>query len=123
MRDIRANFGIPNLPQSPDIGQHSDRGISDFRISGQSLIKENCDNFSEDIDIKLEPVTKLDTRNKTMSNKFDDDVMLENCDIISIFPIFDHFGAIRKPDSKCIIKNNYIFINSNLLSYKNWKQN
>ena len=34
MRDIRAKFGIPNSPESPDIGQNSDGGISDFRISG-----------------------------------------------------------------------------------------
>ena len=27
-------------PQSPDIGQNPDGGISDFQISGQSLIKE-----------------------------------------------------------------------------------
>ena len=36
-----ANFGIPDSPQCPDIGQNSDGGISNFRISGQSLIKEN----------------------------------------------------------------------------------
>ena len=38
IKDIRAKFGIPNLPQSPDIRQNSDKGISNFRISGQSLI-------------------------------------------------------------------------------------
>ena len=37
-KDIRVKFGIPNLPQSPDIRQNSDKGIFDFRISGQSLI-------------------------------------------------------------------------------------
>ena len=35
--------------------------------------------------MKLGPVTKLDKRNKTTSKKFDDDVMLENCDVIVIF--------------------------------------
>ena len=52
---MRAKFGIPNLLRSPDIGQNSDGGISDFRISGQSLIKENCHNYrtSDDIDMKL----------------------------------------------------------------------
>ena len=46
-------------------------GISKFRISGQSLIKENCHNSttSDNIDMKLEPVTKLDMTNKTMSKK------------------------------------------------------
>ena len=34
-------FGISNLPQSPDTGQNSGRGISNFWISGQSLIKEH----------------------------------------------------------------------------------
>ena len=56
-------------PQSPDIGQNSDGGISDFRISGQSLIKENPHNSrtSNDIDMKLRSVTKLVKRNKTTS--------------------------------------------------------
>ena len=60
---------MPNSHQSPDVGQNSDGGISDFRISGQSLIKENCYNSrtSDDIDMKLGPVTKLDKRNKTTS--------------------------------------------------------
>ena len=56
---------------SPDIGQNSDGGISDFRIPGQSLIKENCHNSrtSGDIDMKLGPVTKPDKRNTKMSKK------------------------------------------------------
>ena len=67
--DVLDNFGIHYFSQSPDIGQNSDGGISDFRISGQSLIKENCHNSrtSDDIDMKLGPVTKLDKRNKTVS--------------------------------------------------------
>ena len=69
IEDIRAKFGIHNLSQSPDTGQNSDGGISDFRISAQSLIKENCYNSktSDDIDIKLGPVTKLNKRNKRTS--------------------------------------------------------
>ena len=40
-----------------------------FPISGEYLIKENCYNSrtSDDIDMKLGPVTKLDKRNKTTS--------------------------------------------------------
>ena len=47
--------------------------VSDF---GQSLIKENCHNsrISDDINMKLGPVPKLDKKNKTMSKKKDDDV-------------------------------------------------
>ena len=71
IRDIHAKFGIHNLLQSPDIGQNSDGGISDFQISGQSLIKENCHNSrtSDDIDKKLGPLIKLDKGNKTTSKK------------------------------------------------------
>ena len=60
----------------------------------------------------LGPVTKLDKRNKT-SKKFDDDLMLENCDVIVIFPIYGQFGAIWKPVSTRIACKTYIFINSN----------
>ena len=49
--------------------------------------------------------------------------MSANCDVIVIFPIYGQFGAIRKPDSGLIVCKTYIFINNNLLSYKNWKQN
>ena len=52
----------------------------------------------------------------------DDDIMLANCDIV-IFPIYGQFGAMRKLDSGCMVGRTYIFIKSNLLSYKNWKQN
>ena len=58
-----------------------------------------------------------------MSKKFDDDVMSKNCDVIDIFPIYGQLGATRKPDSGRIVCKTYIFIKSNFLSYKNWKQN
>ena len=96
IRDILAKIGIPNLPQSPNIGQNSDGGISDFWISGQSpLIKENFHNSrtSDDIDMKLGPVTKLDKGNKTTSKKFDDDVMSANCDVIVMFPNYGQTGS------------------------------
>ena len=71
IRDIRAKFGIPNSPQSLDIGQNSDGCISDFRIPGQSLMKENCHNsrISDNIGRKLWPVTRLDkTKKKKKKN-------------------------------------------------------
>ena len=69
MRNIRAEFGISSSPQSPYIGQNSDGDIFDFQISGQSLINENCydSQTSNDIDMKLGPVTKLDRRNMASS--------------------------------------------------------
>ena len=104
-RDICAEFGIPNSPQSPDIGQNSDGGISDFWISGQFFVKENCHNSrtSDDIHMKLGPVTKLDKRNKATSKKIDDDVMSANCDVMALFPIYGQFGDIRRPDSGRIV--------------------
>ena len=54
------SFG-PNLVfLTLDIVQNSDGGISDFQISSQSLIKENCHNSrtSDDTDMKLAPITK-----------------------------------------------------------------
>ena len=94
--------------------------ISGF-LPGQPLIKENCHNSrtSQDIDIKLGPVTKLDKRNKITSKHFDDGVMSENCDVIVIFRISGIFGAVRRPDSGHRACESYVFSNSNLLSYKN----
>ena len=73
--------------------------------------------------MKLGPVTKLYKKNKTTSKNFDDDVMSENCDVIVIFSIYGQFGAIWKQDSGRRVSKTYVFIDSNLLSYKNWKQN
>ena len=74
---MRAKLDTPNLAQSPDIGQNSNGGISNFRTSGQSLIKEICH----------KTWTKPEKRN-TASKKFDDDVMSVNCDVILIFPVY-----------------------------------
>ena len=49
--------------------------------------------------------------------------MSVNCDVTAIFSFHGQFGAIRKPDSGRIVCKTYIFINSNLSSYKNSKQN
>ena len=89
IRNTRVKFDMPNSLQSPDIGQNSERGFSDCQICGQSLIKENVYNSrtSDDIDIKLGPVTKLDKRNKTTSKKVDNDVMAASSHVIVIFSI------------------------------------
>ena len=88
---------MADFPQSPDIGQNSDGGISDFRISGQFVLNENGHNFrtSHDIDMKLGPVTTIDKRNLTTSKKFDDGVLSENYDVIVFFPIYGQFAATR----------------------------
>ena len=63
IRDICAKFGVPNWPQSPDIGQNSGGCISNFWISGQSLINKFCQ----------EKIVKIDKRNTATLKKFDDD--------------------------------------------------
>ena len=70
--------------------------FSDFRMSGQSFIKENCHNSrtGDDIDMKLGPVTKYDKRNKTTSKNFDDNVMSGNCNAILRFFGFLDFWPI-----------------------------
>ena len=65
--------------------------------------------------MKLGPITKLGKRNKAISKKIDDGVNSANFGVILIFTIYGQFGAYRKSDSRCLV----IFINSNLLSYKN----
>ena len=87
--------------------QNSDRGISNFQISGQSFINENgySSRTSHNIDIKHGPVTKLDKRNTVTSKKFGDNVMSTNGDVIVFFPIYNQFAAIWEPDSgRLIIK-------------------
>ena len=133
VRDIPAKFGIPNLSQSPDIGQSWDGGISDFGISGQSLIKKDCHNYriNHDIDMKLGPATKRDKRRIATLKKFGDNVIWVNCVAIvqfvaklcRDFPIRGQFAGIWKLDSGGMVYKTYIFTSRNLLHYRNWKQN
>ena len=69
--------------------------------------------------MKLGAETKLDKRNKTTSKKFANNVMSGNFDVIVIFLFYSQFGAIQKPDARRIVWKTYIFVNSNLLGYKN----
>ena len=78
VKDVRAKFGILHPPQSSDIEQNSDGFFSDFRISGESLIKK--------------------IRNKVKKNWRWVDV--RNFGINVSFPICGQFEVIRKPDSR-----------------------
>ena len=92
--------------------------------------------------MQLGPPSKLETKNTKMLKKFihkntfaclfsvfndklvvlkkfEDEVMSANYGIIIIFPIYDQFGAIRKPDSRCKVHNSQLFINNDLISGKN----
>ena len=71
--------------------------------------------------MKPGPATDPYKSNKAMSKQTDDDVISANCDVDVIFLIYGQFAAIWNTDSRCIVFKTYFFINSNLLSYKNWK--
>ena len=79
-------------------------GYFDFRVSDQSLIKENCHNSraSNDADMKLGPVTNLTRKKWQRQKKKDDDIISANCDATVIFPIYVQFGAIGRPNSGCM---------------------
>ena len=99
IRDIRAKVVIPNSTQSPDIGQNSDGGISDFRISGQSLIKVNYHNSrtSDGIGMKLGPVAKLDKRNTITSKK----LTMKSCpQIVTSLSFFQFIANLGQSTSK-----------------------
>ena len=93
-----AKFGIPNLLQSPDIGQNADWGISDFQISGQFLIKENCHNSSTSdiMDMKLGPVTKLHKRNKITSKNL---TMASCLEIVTSLSFFQFMANLEQSGS------------------------
>ena len=48
--------------------------------------------------------------------------MSANCAVIVIFPIYGQFGAIRKPDTRCMVCKTYIFIKNNFLFTKTEKE-
>ena len=91
------------MSQYPDIQKNSDGGISDFGISGQSLIKENCHNSrtNDDIDMKLGPVTKLEKRNKTTSKKLTITSYQKIVTSLSFFRFMANLekSAIRNPEA------------------------
>ena len=68
--------------------------------------------------MKLGPETKIDKRNKKIKKKIENNVMPEDCDVISIISIYRQFRAIQKPDCRCMVCETYIFINSNVIFNK-----
>ena len=115
------NLAFPIYSSLQILGKTQTEVFPNSRFLLEYLIKENCHNSrtSDDIDMKLGPVTKIYKRNKTTSKNFDDEIMTENCGFIVIFSIYGQFVAIRKPDSGCRVCKTYVFITSNLLSYQN----
>ena len=70
-------------------------------MSGQSLIEENCHNSraSDDIDMKLEPVSKLDKKNKTTQKKIDNDVMSK---IVTSSPFFAFLSNLEQSGGRIL---------------------
>ena len=60
-----SNLVSLTCPSLQILGETQTGVISDFRVSGQSLIKVNCHNprTCDDINMKLGPVAQLDKRN------------------------------------------------------------
>ena len=48
--------------------------------------------------MKFGPVTRFYERNKATSKKIEDNIMLKNCEVIAVFPIYSQFGETWKPD-------------------------
>ena len=65
--------------------------------------------------MKAGPLTKINMRSKKMSRN----LPITLCNAIVIFKIYGQFGTNQKLDSGGKVCKTYIFINSNLLSYKN----
>ena len=80
------------------MSQNSVGGISDFRISGQPLMKRNCHNSqtSDENDMKLGTVIKLDKRNKTTSKK---KMMVASCqEIMTSLPFFQFTANLEQSE-------------------------
>ena len=118
------NLVFPTCSNLQILGKSQTGVFPNSRFLVKSLTKVNCHNFrtSDDTDIKLGTVTKL-YKKKTTRKKHEDDVTSKNCDVNAIFSIYSQFGTIWEPDSGCRVYKIYVFINSNLLPYINWKQN
>ena len=108
----------------PYIGLNLDGGISDFQISSQSLIKKNCYNSrtSNDIDIKLGPVIKLNKKNTVTLKK----LTMMSCRQIVMSLLFSQFMANleqsggRTPDAWSV---KVAFSLAAIFYFKNSKQN
>ena len=91
--------------QYPDIGENSGGGNFGFIV--KSLINKDCHNSrtSDDIDMKLVLLAKLDKRNTSCK---------ETMTLLFFFSIYDQFGTIQRLDCRCIVHYSSVFM-SNLL--------
>ena len=74
---------------------------------------------NNDMDMKFEPLFKLEKRNAMKPKRFVNDIILANYDIIIIFLIYCWFDPIGKPKSGC---NSYFIISNDFPSSTSWKK-
>ena len=93
-----ANLVSLTCPSLPILAKLKRRYLQ-FPDFWSTLMKENCHNSrtSNDIDMKLGPVAKLNKINKTTSKKCGDDAMLTKYDVIVIFVIL---ASLEQPTSR-----------------------
>ena len=60
---------------------------------------------------------KFYKRKRKKHRKNDNDVMSASFDAIAIFPTYGQFGAIPKPDFRCIVCKTYSFTYSNIVTF------
>ena len=101
-----SNFSLETLLQNLVSLNCSRAQMSNFRISDQSLINQNCLNSrtSIDVEIKLGQVIKLDKRNRATSKIFDDDFMPINCDAFFISPVYGQFVKICRQNFEHMVR-------------------
>ena len=97
--------------------------ISGFLVKSLRNRKLHNSRNSYDIDMNPRSARKLIKRNTTLLKNVDDDVVSANYEVNVTFLIDGKIIAIQNPDSEAMVHNFYIFMKSNLFSYKNWKQN
>ena len=93
------NLVFPNCPSLQILGKTQTGVFPNSRFLVKSIIKENCHNSrtSDDIDMKLGPITKLYKRNKTTSKNFDEirhaRKLWRHCHFFNLWPIWSNPGS------------------------------
>ena len=97
--------------------------ISSFPVT--LIINRSCrkSTTSDDTDMKLGPVTKIEKRNTATSKELTVTSCRQIMTPASLVLIHGWFGTLGNLDYGGIDYNSYIFINSSLLYYKNQKRN
>lgn len=96
------NWVSITLPSPVSRYPNSDGVFLIFGVLIKSSLNKNCHRWvtSNDIKMKLRPLSQIEKKNTMISNKFDDEVMSVKYDVIITFPMNGRFAAAREPDTK-----------------------